>query len=302
MYDEENGIVRGDEFMELSLSFNNADAMLIEKYAAERNMSVTDFVKHAVMKSVAEETERAQRSAAILAMEKKKSDTAGASPASGGIQPQGALGIRTDDIKNEAKKGKEEKGCVLHDAWKTWLAKTFGVPRNGSSNEMLLANAHQAFDEFLTLTAERLGREKSQTRFFSLCENIPLLARKKILSTVDPRQLAVMLSGFAFGDFKKDFQTMASAYNGKSDQISAESKESCIALFSPAGNRSDGIRKAVVDALDAFSVVTAPMVGKTNAVKIFMRLAQTIPMSERQKVLLAMSPQEFAEMLIHFLF
>ena len=288
--------------MELSLSFNNADARLIEKFAAEHNMSVTDFVKRAVMKSVAEETERTTRSAAILAMEKKREGTVGAGPALGGIQPQRAPGVRTDDVKKGAGKGKAGEECVLHDAWKTWLAKTFGVPRNGSSNEMLLANAHQAFDEFLELTTERLGREKSQTRFFSLCENIPLLARKKILSTVDPRQLAVMLSGFAFGDFKKDFQAMSAAYNGKSDQLSAESKESCIALFSPAGNKSDGIRKAVIGSLDEFSLVTAPMVGRPNAMKVFMRLAQTIPASERQKVLLAMSPQEFAEMLIHFLF
>lgn len=284
--------------MELSLSFNNADTILIEKYAAERNMSVTDFVKRAVMKSLAEETERAERSAAILSMEKKESGMADAGPASKGIQPQGAPGFKTVDIKKEAKKEK----CVLHDAWTNWLAKTFCIAKNGSSNEMLLSNAHQAFDEFLALTSERLGREKSQSRFFSLCENIPLMARKKILSAVDPRQLALMLSGFASDDFKKDFQAMASAYNGKSDEISAKSKDSCIALFSPAGNRSDGIRNAVVGALDAFVVVTAPLVGKPNAVKVFMRLAQLIPMSERQKILLSMSPQEFAEMLIHYLF
>ena len=288
--------------MELSLSFNNADSILIEKYAAERNMSVTDFVKRAVMKSVAEETERAERNAAILAMEKKKPDVAGAGPAPARIQPQGALGVKTDDIKKEAKKGASGKECVVHNAWTSWLSKTFGIPRNSSSNEMLLANAHQAFDEFLSLTAERLGPEKSKTRFFSLCENIPLMARKKILSAVDPRQLALMLSGFAADDFKKDFQAMVAAYNGKSNEIAVESKESCIALFSPAGNRSDGIRKAVVDALDSFSIVTAPMVGKTNAMKIFMRLVQIIPMSERQKILLAMSPQDFAEMLIQFLF
>ena len=265
-------------------------------------MSVTDFVKRAVMKSVAEETERAERNAAILAMEKKKPDVAGAGPAPARIQPQGAPVFKTDDIKKEAKKGTAGKECVVHDAWKSWLSKTFGIPRNSSSNEMLLANAHQAFDEFLSLTAERLGIEKSKTRFFSLCENIPLMARKKILSAVDPHQLALMLSGFAADDFKKDFQAMVAAYNGKSNEISVESKESCIALFSPAGNRSDGIRKAVIDALDSFSIVTAPMVGKTNAMKIFMRLVQIIPMSERQKILLAMSPQDFAEMLIHFLF
>ena len=57
--------------MELSLSFNNADSILIEKYAAEQNMSALEFVKRAVMKSVAEETERAARNAAMLAQEKK---------------------------------------------------------------------------------------------------------------------------------------------------------------------------------------------------------------------------------------
>ena len=284
--------------MALSLSFNNADSILIEKYAAEQNMSALEFVKRAVMKSVAEETERAARNAAMLAQE-KKSDMAGIGLASGGIQPQGDL---AGDIKKEAKQGESEKKSGSHDAWKNWLAKTFCIAKKGSSNEMLLANAQQAFDEFLTLTATRLGLEKSRSRFFCLCENIPLLARKEILSTVDPHQLAIMLSEFASDDFKKDFQKMASAYNGKSNEISVESKKSCIAVFLPAGNGADGIRKAVVGALDAFVVLMGPLVGKTNAVNLFMRLAKFIPSPERQKILRAMSPQEFAEMLTHFLF
>ena len=54
--------------MELALSFSDADAMRIEKYAAARNMSVLDFAKRAVMKTVDEETERAARNAEYLAM------------------------------------------------------------------------------------------------------------------------------------------------------------------------------------------------------------------------------------------
>ena len=54
--------------MELALSFNQADALRIEKYAAARNMSVLDFAKRAVMKSVDEETERAAKNAEYLAM------------------------------------------------------------------------------------------------------------------------------------------------------------------------------------------------------------------------------------------
>ena len=42
--------------MELAVSFDRADALQIEKYAAARNMSVLDFVKRAVMKSVDEES------------------------------------------------------------------------------------------------------------------------------------------------------------------------------------------------------------------------------------------------------
>ncbi len=54
--------------MELSLSFNAADASRIEKYAAEKNMSVLDFVRRAVMKSVNEEQARAKANAEYLAM------------------------------------------------------------------------------------------------------------------------------------------------------------------------------------------------------------------------------------------
>ena len=54
--------------MELTLSFNNADATLIEKYAVKRNMSVLDFVKCAVKKSVDEEAESDARNAEYLAM------------------------------------------------------------------------------------------------------------------------------------------------------------------------------------------------------------------------------------------
>ena len=289
--------------MEISLSFNHDDAQLIEKYAAEQNTSVPDCIKRAVMKALAEEKERAERNAAILAMEKKESDTAGAGPAAlDGIQPQGAVGVSPDDVKKEAGKEQEGQECVLHDAWKKWLMKTFCIAPNSPSSEMLLDKAHQAFDAFLELTAARLGFDKSRSRFFYLCENIPVISRKQILSTVDPYQLAAMLSGFSSDTFNKAFQSMASAYNGKSDEISAGLRDSCIALFPSAGNGAVGVRKAADDALNAFVLITAPMIGKTNAVKIFMQLVQIISKSERQKILLAMSPQDFAEMLFHFLF
>ena len=288
--------------MEISLSFNHDDAQLIEKCAAEQKTSVPDFIKRAVMKALAEEKERAERNAAILAMEKKESDTAGAGPAPDGIQPQGAVGVSPDDVKKEAGKEQEGQECVLHDAWKKWLMKTFCIAPNSPSSEMLLDKAHQAFDAFLELTAARLGFDKSRSRFFYLCENIPVISRKQILSTVDPYQLAAMLSGFSSDTFNKAFQSMASAYNGKSDESSAGLRESCIALFPSAGNGAVGVRKAADDALNAFVLITAPMIGKTNAVKIFMQLVQIISKSERQKILLAMSPQDFAEMLFHFLF
>ena len=88
--------------MEISLSFNHDDAQLIEKCAAEQKTSVPDFLKRAVMKALAEEKERAERNAAILAMEKKEPDMAGAGPAPDGSQPQGAVGVSPDDVKKEA--------------------------------------------------------------------------------------------------------------------------------------------------------------------------------------------------------
>ena len=54
--------------MELALSFDQADALRIEKYAAARNMSVLDYVKRAVKKTVDEETERAAQNVEYLAM------------------------------------------------------------------------------------------------------------------------------------------------------------------------------------------------------------------------------------------
>jgi hypothetical protein len=98
---KEPDIFRGDDFMEISLSFNHDDAQLIEKCAAEQKTSVPDFLKRAVMKALAEEKERAERNAAILAMEKKEPDTAGAGPAPDGIQPQGTVGFSPDNVKKE---------------------------------------------------------------------------------------------------------------------------------------------------------------------------------------------------------
>ncbi len=69
--------------MELALSFSEADAVRIEKYAAERNMSVLDYVKRAVKKSVDEEAKGDARNAAMLALEKMQSDMAGVGEAVG---------------------------------------------------------------------------------------------------------------------------------------------------------------------------------------------------------------------------
>ena len=54
--------------MELALTFDAADAARIEKYAAEKRMSVFDFAKRAVMKSIDEEEAYAKANAAYLAM------------------------------------------------------------------------------------------------------------------------------------------------------------------------------------------------------------------------------------------
>ena len=54
--------------MELALSFSHADALRIEKYAAQKSMSVFDFAKRAVMKSIDDEDARAKANAEYLAM------------------------------------------------------------------------------------------------------------------------------------------------------------------------------------------------------------------------------------------
>ena len=54
--------------MELALTFSDDDAARIRKHAAEKSMSVFDFAKRAVMKSVDEEDARAAKNAAYLAM------------------------------------------------------------------------------------------------------------------------------------------------------------------------------------------------------------------------------------------
>ena len=69
--------------MELALTFSSADATLIEKYAAQRNMSVLDFARHAVMNSVDEEAERAKRNAAMSALKKLQKDMDGVGEAVG---------------------------------------------------------------------------------------------------------------------------------------------------------------------------------------------------------------------------
>ena len=54
--------------MELALSFDAADALRIEKYAAERNMSIFDYAKSALQKNLDEEDARAKANAEYLAM------------------------------------------------------------------------------------------------------------------------------------------------------------------------------------------------------------------------------------------
>lgn len=218
------------------------------------------------------------------------------------FEPTASSNSLIEAIENEAKKRKEGKKRPFRDSWEKWLAKTFGFAINDSFDEILLANARQVFEEFQELTAARFGREKTRSLFFSLCENIPLTTRKKILSTVAPHQLALILSEFALDDFKKDFQAMASAYNGKSGDISVEARESCISLFPTTGAGPDAIRKNVVASLEEFAAGISSRVGKSNAAKLYMRLVQCIPKSERLKIFLIMTPQEFGEMLYHFLF
>ena len=53
--------------MELALSFSDADAARIEKRAAQKNMSVFDYVRQSVMARIDDETREAQN-AEYLAM------------------------------------------------------------------------------------------------------------------------------------------------------------------------------------------------------------------------------------------
>lgn len=54
--------------MELALTFDAADAVRIEKHAAERNMSVFDYATNALKKKLDEEDARAKANAEYLAM------------------------------------------------------------------------------------------------------------------------------------------------------------------------------------------------------------------------------------------
>ena len=97
--------------MEISLSFNHDDAQLIEKCAAEQKTSVPDFLKRAVMKALAEEKERAERNAAILAMEKKESDTAGAGPAPESSRMERLVSVLMTSKKKKGKKIKRGRNA-----------------------------------------------------------------------------------------------------------------------------------------------------------------------------------------------
>lgn len=69
--------------MELALSFSDAEAVQIKSYAAKRNMSVLDFVKRAVRKSVDEEAEGAAKSVGYIALQKLREELEGAGEAVG---------------------------------------------------------------------------------------------------------------------------------------------------------------------------------------------------------------------------
>ena len=58
--------------MELALSFSEADAVRIEKYTAERNMSVFDFVRQSVMKRIDDDEARNNEYAAKIEESRKQ--------------------------------------------------------------------------------------------------------------------------------------------------------------------------------------------------------------------------------------
>ncbi len=74
--------------MELALTFSDADAVRIEKYAAKKNLNILDYAKRAVMKPIDEEDSLDAKNAAMLALKQlqKEMDGVGA-----------AVGLDSDD-------------------------------------------------------------------------------------------------------------------------------------------------------------------------------------------------------------
>lgn len=74
--------------VELALSFSEADALRIKKYAAKKNMSILDYAKHAVMKSIDEEDSLTEQNAAMIALKGIQKDMEGVGE---------AIGLDSDD-------------------------------------------------------------------------------------------------------------------------------------------------------------------------------------------------------------
>ncbi len=78
--------------MELALSFSDADAARIEKYAAKKNMNVLDYAKRAVMKPIEEEDSLAAQSDAMFALKQLQKEMDGVGE---------AIGLDSDDAVAE---------------------------------------------------------------------------------------------------------------------------------------------------------------------------------------------------------
>ena len=69
--------------MEMALSFDAAEAARIEKYAAKKNMSILDYAKRAVMKSIDEEDALTAQNVAMAALKSLQKDMEGVGEAVG---------------------------------------------------------------------------------------------------------------------------------------------------------------------------------------------------------------------------
>lgn len=198
-----------------------------------------------------------------------------------------------EEISKEAKEQKKRK-IVFRNALEEELSKLFGIEADEVSAEILLDKARHVFDDFRTFNSLKLGREKSKEIFFLLCQNIPTAARKKLLSVVEPRQFALILSGFYLGNDKYLEITEDGIDN------SAARKE-CLSLFMSNDDFNTSLAKTVDDVLAVYLEMTSPVIDSAIAAKMFIRFVEYIPKQERQKILFSMTPQEFAEMLVGFI-